>query len=238
MATPTMRPSVSPEGDGWLTQHPAVAIALALAVMTVPAMLILRQSWARWRSTGPKSRRLEGLRDVVFAGYWICVTAVAILLPNHYLTVPVLWNATVILVVWCGSLQALVTFKHRQERHEADEELRRQGLPARIRVMSWKRAALLCCAIFPFILMALVFVAAVALAVIFPKADYDAESMTVVVTAVLILSVLVWGPPAGYLTLRQYKRQRVAEREFWSHFRAHQRAHRDDSEAAHDTSTE
>ena len=82
--------------ESWWSEHPAVTLAVAAVLLSVPAMLWLRSAWITWRTADTlRSLRLEGLRDVIAATAWIGVVLVVTLLPNASEAKPALLTAAV-----------------------------------------------------------------------------------------------------------------------------------------------
>lgn len=208
----------------WLDHHPAVAAFFAVAILVVPALLFLRRSVALWRHGALLSVRLEGWRDASAALYWVCMPPLLLWTPANWQYKPsaVLYG-TLACGLGVGISQLLVVVVRRREKQWDDQSLREQGLPVRHLLTSWKLTALLCYLAMPVIAIVTVLTLGLPLTLVLAAVGASEETLSTAGIAVGAAAICLWIVGSGYLVIRQYRRQRTADKRYWEDFRARQR---------------
>jgi hypothetical protein len=186
-------------------------------ISAAPAVLIGRGAWHRWRATTTlRSIRVEGLRDLGLATAWILLVLELFLPVDGDRLKGDLFYWTILLMAFgAAAAQLTVLAVRRWERRAEEHALRAEGLPVRRRMLSWKVVAVVCYLCLPFV------GALLATAIAFPLLLIGGTTMQPIATAIgLALVGIVWVFGSIGLTLRQWRRERRADRDYWLDYRA------------------
>ena len=206
-------------GNDWWSRHPAVSLALGVALVAGVFFFLLRSSWKGFRRNAePYSARLGDLRDFILWATFVALAAGVLAIPNRWsvkaqiVTYVFLSGAAAVAVASAAAWRA-----KRLERRATANELREQGLPVRAHQVSWPTVGVLwyvasgCGVTVLFMVLA---VPLIALRIADPSDISDPALL-----AALAAAVTVWLALSAFFMLRRYWRRHAADREYWREYR-------------------
>jgi hypothetical protein len=193
------------------------ALAVAIAFSGLLALAGIGTDWRRWRTQDAvASWRLGGLRNVATRVCGVTVVvSVLVLAPSsdsaaaHMISVALLGSVTLIALVQAAALRS-----RRSERLMDEAWLRERRLPVRKQRLSCGVVAALAYGGGWLALVVLGLVLSLPLTLI----EDDAVRLDASVLLAFVLS-LVWLAAATWITLRQWRRLRREDAEYWPRFR-------------------
>ena len=205
--------------NDWWSRHPAVTLALGVALVAGFFYFILRSSWRGWRrKTEPNSARLADLRDFILWVTFVTLAVAAVAIPNRGSIQAAIISYVALSGAAAVAVSSVAAWRAKRLERRADEnELRESGFPVRPHQVSWPTVAALWYFACGFGVLALSMVLAlplIALGIADPNNSSDPALLAALATA-----GTVWLGLSALLMLHRYRRRREANRDYWREYR-------------------